>query len=109
MWRAGIVWTQSAGSYKRWHSTIGFRVQGADGGSRGEQVWVREEKGTLWYCLCVLVPLAFALVVTAEKVGPKVFSVLVHPVRSGVEGLVGSPEKQGLLPDLMLMSSNSLT
>lgn len=41
----------------------------------------------------MLVLLVFAMVVTAEKVGPKVFSILVPMVRSGVDGLVVSLEQ----------------
>ena len=54
---------------------------------------VLEEGGTLWCCLCMLVLLAFAMVVTAEKAGPKVFSILVPMVRSGVDGFIGSPKQ----------------
>lgn len=41
----------------------------------------------------MLVLLAFAMVVTAEKAGPKVFSILVPVVRSGVDGFIGSPKQ----------------
>lgn len=45
------------------------------------------------------------IVVTAEKAGPKVVSILVPVVMSGVGRLEGPPEKrlyQVLLPELML-------
>lgn len=64
-----------------------------------------EEEGVLRCCLYVLVPSALVIVVTAEKAGPKVVSILVPVVASGAGRLAGPPEKrlyQALLPELML-------
>lgn len=43
-----------------------------------------EEEGVLRCCLYVLLPSAFVIVVTAEKAGPKVVSILVPVAMSGV-------------------------
>lgn len=53
-----------------------------------------EEEGVLRCCLYVLVPSAFVMVVTAEKAGPKVVSILVPVLRSGEGRLAGPPEKR---------------
>lgn len=52
-----------------------------------------EEEGVLRCCLYVLVPSALVMVVTVEKVGPKVVSILV-PLLSGEGRFVGPPEKR---------------
>lgn len=53
-----------------------------------------EEEGVLRCCLYVLLPsAALVMVVTVEKVGPKVVSILV-PLLSGEERLAGPPEKR---------------